>query len=78
MGFDPQRLSGQRPPLPPQYAMIPDSVLNTFPHYGGNGCQAIGIVPEDQRQGIVNQIPAGFNTLPSTLPAYNPSSLPNN
>jgi phospholipase C len=78
MGFDPERLSGRRPPLPPQYAMIKDSVVNTFPHYGGNGCQTIGITPEDKRQGIVNQIPAGFNTLTSTLPAYNSSSLPNN
>jgi phospholipase C len=78
MGFDPERLSGRRPPLPPEYAMIPERVVNTFPHHGGNGCQAIGMTPEDQRQGIVNQIPAGFNTLPSTLPAYNPPRLPNN
>ena len=45
--------------------------MNTLPHYGGQGCQATGITPEDQRQGIVNNIPAGFNPLPSTYPAAN-------
>jgi phospholipase C len=70
-GFDPKRLSGEAPPLPPEYARIPDHIVNTFPHYGGKGCEAIGIVPEDQRLGIVNTIPANFNTLPSTLPAHN-------
>ena len=70
-GFDPARLRGEVPPLPASYAMIPDSVVNTFPHYGGKGCKAIGVTPEDVRQGIVNVIPPNFNTLPSTLPAYN-------
>jgi phospholipase C len=51
--------------------MIPYQVVNTFPHFGGQGCKAIGVVPEDKRQGIVNQIPANFNSLPATLPAYN-------
>ena len=46
--------------------MIPDYLVNTFPHYGGNGCQDIGIVPTDVRQGITNEIPNGFNPLPST------------
>jgi phospholipase C len=70
-GFDPQRLRGTAPPLPASYASIPEDVIDSFPHYGGNGCQAIGIAPEDQRQGIVNNIPANFNSLPATLPAYN-------
>ncbi len=71
-GFDPQRLLGTSPPLPASFAKIPDSVVNTLPHYGGEGCRAIGITPEDKRQGIVNQIPKGFNPLPSTYPAANP------
>jgi hypothetical protein len=50
--------------------MIPSNVVETFPHYGGNGCQAIGVTPVDQAQGIVNYIPPGFNPLPATLPAY--------
>ncbi|MEH2196473.1 MAG: alkaline phosphatase family protein [Nostoc sp.] len=71
-GFDPKRLLGVSPPLPASFAKIPDSVVNTLPHYGGEGCSAIGITPEDKRQGIVNKIPQGFNALPSTYPAANP------
>ncbi len=71
-GFDPKRLLGISPPLPASFAKIPDSVVNTLPHYGGEGCRAIGITPEDKRQGIVNKIPKGFNPLPSTYPAANP------
>jgi len=70
-GFDPKRLMGMSPPLPASFAMIPDSVVNTLPHYDGHGCQSIGITPEDIRQGIPNNIPAGFNPLPSTYPAAN-------
>ena len=70
-GFDPKRLMGMSPPLPASFAMIPDSVVNTLPHYDGHGCKSIGITPEDIRQGIVNNIPAGFNPLPSTYPAAN-------
>jgi phospholipase C len=51
--------------------MVPEDVVNTLPHYGGHGCQAIEITPEDVKQGIVNNIPAGFNPLPSTWPAAN-------
>lgn len=67
-GFDPRRLNGQAPPLPASFAMIPDWIVNSFPHYGGHGCRAIGIVPEDVRLGIANEIPSGFNPLPSTYP----------
>jgi phospholipase C len=70
-GFEPLRLTGAKPPLPASLAIIPDDIVNTLPHYGGHGLQAIGIIPEDVRQGIVNTIPAGFNPLPSTYPAAN-------
>ena len=70
-GFDPKRLLGMTPPLPASFAEIPNSVVNTLPHYGGQGCKAVNIMPEDQRQGIVNNIPEGFNPLPSTYPAAN-------
>jgi phospholipase C len=69
--FEPGRLTGRLPMLPGSYAMIPKDIVNALPHYGGKGCQAIGIVPEDQRQHITTQVPAGFNTLPATLPQYN-------
>jgi phospholipase C len=70
-GFSPKRLRGEAPPLPAEYAMTPKDVLWTLPHYGGQGCKAIGITPEDQRQNISSAPPANFNTLPATLPAYN-------
>ena len=70
-GFDKARVSGALPLLPASYAMIPSEVVETFPHYGGKGCEAIGVKPEDVRQGVPNVIPDGFNNLPSTLPAYN-------
>ncbi len=70
-GFEPGRLTGKVPVLPGSYAMIPENVVKTLPHYDGKGCSAIGIVPEDQRQHIVTVVPAGFNTLPATLPQYN-------
>jgi phospholipase C len=69
--FEPRRLTGALPPLPASYARIPDAVVNTLPHYGGKGCSAIGITPEDVRQRIPAAVPPGFNTLPSTLPRFN-------
>jgi phospholipase C len=69
--FEPRRLSGEMPPLPASYATIPEAVVDALPHFGGHGCTAIGVVPEDRRQGISTQVPAGFNPLPATLPNYN-------
>jgi phospholipase C len=70
-GFDPKRLLGQSPPLPASLAAIPADVVTSLPHYGGNGCSAIGITPVDRQLGIVSGVPAGFNQLPSTYPAAN-------
>ena len=70
-GFDKARITGALPPLPGSYATIPEADVDAFPHYGGKGCAAIGITPEDVRQNIQNVIPEGFNPLPATLPAYN-------
>jgi phospholipase C len=69
-GFSPERLRGEAPPLPAEYAMTPKDVLWSLPHYGGHGCAAIGVTPEDRRQGIVAPPPENFNSLPATLPAY--------
>jgi len=66
--FDPNRLDGKSPVLPPSFAEIPDNVIQTLPHYNGVGCAVLGIVPEDQAKGIVNTIPSDFNTLPGTSP----------
>ncbi len=70
-GFSPKRLRGEAPALPAEYALTPKDVLWSLPHYSGQGCKAIGVMPEDQRQHIAAPPPANFNTLPSTLPAYN-------
>lgn len=70
-GFDPKRLRGASKPLPATFATIPETVVTTMPHYGGQGCKQIGIMPEDVRQGIVANPPPGFNPLPSTYPAAN-------
>ncbi len=70
-GFDKARVTGALPPLPASLATIPADVVETFPHYGGKGCEAIGVTPENVRQNIPNAIPEGFNSLPSTLPDYN-------
>ena len=70
-GFDPQRLSGEVPPLPAALATVPESEIAQLPHGNGQGCKMIGVTPEDLRQNLRAPVPAGFNTLPSTLPAYN-------
>ncbi len=74
--FDPGRLGGQVPPLPASYAMIDNDTIRQLPHYGGQGCRAIGMTPEDVRQNRRIAVPAGFNTLPATLPDYNQPHSP--
>jgi phospholipase C len=66
--FDPNRLDGKAPLLPPSFAKIPDKVIQLIPHYNGVGCAVLGIEPEDQVKGIVNTIPSDYNTLPGTSP----------
>ncbi len=68
--FEPRRVTGELRPLPGEYAMIPEDVIAKLPHYAGKGCAAIGMTPEDRRQNITTSVPAGFNTLPATLPQY--------
>ena len=73
--FDPARLSGAKPPLPASYADIPDSIVNSLPHFGGQGCKALGLQTEDRAQGIGNTIPADFNPRPGTFPGQGTTSL---
>jgi phospholipase C len=70
-GFDKARVTGTAAPLPASYAEIPESVVDSFPHYDGEGCKAIGVTPEDLRLNLVNPPPPGFNSLPALLPKYN-------
>lgn len=82
-GFSPSRLSGKAAILPGSYAAIPSATVESYPHYSGAGCSTIGVTPTDAN--LTNTIPGTgatsgspnsyspgpFNTLPSTLPAYN-------
>jgi phospholipase C len=68
-GFSPRRLRGQAPLLPASYVTIPSAALYTLPHYAGAGCSAIGVTPVSPS--VSDAPPANFNSLPSTLPAYN-------
>lgn len=68
--FDPARLKGDAPPLPPDYAEIPEAILDKLPQVSGYGLKDIGIVPVDQAQGLPNFIPADFNPRPKTDPTH--------
>ena len=66
--FDNGRLTGQTPPLPAQYATIPQSEFG-LPHYGGQGCRVLGIVPTDViKGGVIDPAPQDVNPRPSTNP----------
>ncbi len=67
-GFDPARLLGQAPPMPGSYAEIPDATVAALPHYGGQGCRALGITTVDRQQNYRAPVPADFNPRPSTFP----------
>lgn len=71
--FDNGRLTGRVAALPAEYATIPASIVKTLPHYGGQGCYALNIVPTDYQ--VVNGVsvlvdppPADFNPRPGTTP----------
>ena len=65
-GFDNLRLLGKRKPLSPDLAEIPEAEIESFPHFGGQGCKVLGITPTDA--GKPNPIPADFNPRPDTTP----------
>jgi phospholipase C len=67
--FDNARLTGAYQPLPAEYARIADSVVTSLPHYGGQGCYTLNIVPTDYRGGkLIDPPPADFNPRPGTTP----------
>jgi phospholipase C len=65
-GFDNLRLMGKSKALPASYAQIPEAEIESFPHFGGQGCKALGITPTDA--GKPNPIPDDFNPRPDTTP----------
>ena len=67
--FDNGRLTGATSPLPAEYAEIPDSDIQSLPHYGGQGCYTLNIVPTDYVAGkLIDPAPADFNPRPGTTP----------
>ena len=67
--FDNSRLTGEMASLPASYAMIPDAIVKSLPHYGGNGCTALNIIPTDYRGGkLMDPAPSDFNPRPGTTP----------
>ncbi len=71
--FDPGRLAGSVPPLPPDYAAIQPARFAALPLDGGAGCRAIGVVPVDLQPGfsathIDISPPVDFNPRPETDP----------
>jgi phospholipase C len=62
-GFDEERLSGEKPPIPAEEAMIPDDVVRAIP--SSWSCRSLGLHPVPPPQGISDAPPAGFN--PSVL-----------
>jgi phospholipase C len=70
-GLDTDRLLGKRKPLPASYAIIPEHEIESFPHFGGEGCKVLGVTPTDW--GIPNPLPVDFNPRPDTEPGV-PSS----
>lgn len=67
--LDPARLQGSAPPLPPEYAIIPDDVVRTLPQCSGYGLKDIGITPVDIARGLPNPVPSDFNPRPRTNPS---------
>jgi len=64
--FDDFRLAGLFPPLPGWFATIPRSAF-ALPHFGGNGCRALWIVPTDVKHGkVIDPAPQDVNPRPST------------
>ena len=67
--FDNARLSGTAAILPASYAEIPAATVHTLPHYNGQGCYALNIVPTDYINGtLADPAPADFNPRPTTAP----------
>ena len=68
LAFDPARLSGAAAALPPDYAIIPDQIVNVLPQQSGYGLKDIGVTPVDKALNLPNQVPADFNPRPRTNP----------
>jgi phospholipase C len=67
--FDNARLLGVAPKLEASYAEIPAALVTSLPHFSGEGCRILGIVPTDvSAGGVIDPAPADFNPRPSSEP----------
>jgi phospholipase C len=67
--FDYDRLQGTAPKLPASYAMIPQNLVSALPHFNGNGCRILQIIPTDYVNGqLLDPAPADFNPRPNSNP----------
>ena len=67
--FDNGRLTGSVPPLPAEYAQIPAALVTSLPHFSGEGCRILQIIPTDYVNGkLLDPAPADFNPRPSSNP----------
>jgi phospholipase C len=64
--FSAARLKGTLPALSPQYAQVPQWLLEKLPREKPYGCRELGITPTDHNQ--KNHIPEDFNPRPLTCP----------
>ena len=67
--FDNARLLDRRPPLEPAYAEIPPIQIRSLPHFNGQGCRTLEIVPTDLSTGsLIDPPPTDFNPRPNSQP----------
>jgi phospholipase C len=71
--FDNDRLSGKAALLPASAVIIPASTVASLPHYNGNGCTTLKIVPTDYPNGYgagmeIDPPPADWNPRPTVAP----------
>ncbi len=71
-GFDPARLRGDRPPIAPEKAIVPDTVVNRIPT--PSSCRSIGLRTVPPTSGTSAAPPAGFD--PSVLAVPLPHATP--
>jgi phospholipase C len=69
-GFDPQRLAGERPPIPADSAIVPDEIVRTIP--SDWSCRTLGVHPVAPPPGTSDSPPPNFNPRVLVVPLPTP------